>query len=142
MKTCQACNEVFSEMGEWQKLCKPCFAKSKRAEEALAQNMEIERARLLYLENERAKMLYEERARADKLENKKEKLTIQISALNWRIYALEGQLYMLKKNNENTVFTPDFIKKVRMLCHPDKHNGSELSHNVFKVLNGLSQRSG
>ena len=140
MKRCQTCNEVFSELGEWQKICKPCFAKSKRAEEAREQELENEKARLLYLENERAKMLYEERARADKLENEKEKLTIQISALNWRIYALESQLYVLKKDKDN-VFSPDFIKKVRVLCHPDKHNGSELSHNVCKVLNGLSQRS-
>jgi hypothetical protein len=109
MKRCQTCNEVFSELGEWQKLCKPCFAKSKRAEEALAQNMEIEKLGLLRT----------------------------IGTLNRRISDLENELVELKNPN---VFNMDFIKKVRMLCHPDRHNGSELSHNVCKVLNGLSQR--
>lgn len=111
MKRCQTCNEVFAELGEWQKLCKPCFAKSKRAEETLAQNLEIERLGLVRT----------------------------IGTLNQRISDLENELAELKKPS---VFNPDFIRKVRLLCHPDRHNGSELSHNVCSVLNGLSQRSG
>ncbi len=172
MKKCQTCNDYFEELGEWQKLCKPCYAKFKRAEKARSDELDTELAklsmrnsvltqriyelekraekswpdepdieRLLYLNNERAKMLHEERARADKLENEKEKLTIQISALNWRIFTLEGQIYVLKKKNENTVFTKDFIKKIRLLTHPDKHNNSELSLNVSKTLNGLIKRA-
>ena len=108
MKTCQACNEDFQELGDWQKICKPCFAKAKRAEESSEKN---ERARLLYA----------------------------IGTLHRRISELETELTELKKDN---VFSPDFIKKIRVLAHPDKHGGSELSHNVCKVLNGLSQRNG
>ena len=37
MKRCHTCNEVFSELGDWQKICKPCFAKSKKAEKANTQ---------------------------------------------------------------------------------------------------------
>ena len=111
MKTCQACNEDFSELGDWQKICKPCFAKSKKAENALAQNMEIEKLGLLRT----------------------------IGTLNRRISDLENELVKLKNP---TVFNPEFIKKVRMLCHPDRHNGSELSHNICKVLNNISQRTG
>jgi predicted nucleic acid-binding Zn-ribbon protein len=110
MKRCQTCNDVFQEMGDWQKLCKPCWAKSKRAEESRVQEIEDERFRLLRT----------------------------IGTLNRRIADLEDELTELKNDN---VFDADFIKKLRVLSHPDKHNGSELSHNVCKVLNGLSQRA-
>ncbi len=110
MKKCQTCNDYFDELGELQKICKPCFAKSKRAEKAREQELENEKAGFLYT----------------------------IGTLNRRIAELEAELLCLKKDN---VFNPDLIKKIRVLAHPDKHNGSELSHNVSKVLNALTQKT-
>lgn len=31
----------------------------------------------------------------------------------------------------------DLLKRLRHLCHPDKHGGSSLSHNVFSQLTKL-----
>lgn len=117
MRRCQTCNDYFDELGAWQKICKPCFAKSKQAERARTDE------------------------RADELDSEKTKLTVQNSALIQRIHELEDQLYILKKNNNNNVFTPDLLKKIRMLVHPDKHNNSELSLNVSKTLNSLIKRA-
>jgi hypothetical protein len=110
MKRCQNCEDYFQELGDWQKLCKPCFAKSKKAEESHARDLEIEISRLRGV----------------------------VGTLNRRIAELEAELLCLKKDN---VFNPDLIKKIRVLAHPDKHNGSELSHNVSKVLNALTQKT-
>jgi ribosomal protein S14 len=64
------------------------------------------------------------------IEFKKNELVI----LKNRIERLEAENKLLKANSG---IGADLLKRLRHLCHPDKHNGSVLSHNVFAELSRL-----
>jgi hypothetical protein len=46
---------------------------------------------------------------------------------------LKQQLHKLYKQERQTI-DGDFLKRIKHLCHPDKHGGSELATKVFQQL--------
>ena len=58
----------------------------------------------------------------------------ELDYLKDRVKQLETENKLLKANSG---INADLLKRLKHLCHPDKHNGSSLSHNVFAVLGKL-----
>ena len=52
------------------------------------------------------------------------------------INAKGGEAF-LKGKNQPTQFTDEEIKKLLILCHPDKHNGKPLATEMTALLNKL-----
>ena len=64
------------------------------------------------------------------IEFKKNELVL----LKSKIERLENENELLKTARR---IDADLLKRLRHLCHPDKHGGSSLSHNVFLQLGEL-----
>lgn len=61
------------------------------------------------------------------IEFKKNELVL----LKSKIERLENENKLLRTHGG---IDADLLKRLRHLCHPDKHGGSSLSHNVFSQL--------
>lgn len=51
----------------------------------------------------------------------------------------KGGLQALKMRGESTQFSSDDIKRLLVLCHPDKHDGKQLAHDMTKKLLALRE---
>lgn len=53
-------------------------------------------------------------------------------------YALGFQTGQLQgERNAKQSITPDRLRQLKQLCHPDKHGGNELSNDVATWLNSI-----
>ena len=59
---------------------------------------------------------------------------IELDYLKNRVKQLENENKLLKANGG---IDADLLKRLKHLCHPDKHGGSSLSTNVFTQLSRL-----
>lgn len=59
---------------------------------------------------------------------------VELDYLKNRVKQLETENKLLKTGGS---IDADLLKRLKHLCHPDKHNGSPLSHNIFAALGKL-----
>ena len=97
MAYCESCRTWFNRAASYQTLCKPCFARRKRAE------FEAMEVRALRAE-----------------------------------YALADALRELRQRDARQGIEPEMLRRLIMLCHPDRHDGSDASHRATQWL--LEQR--
>jgi len=100
MAYCESCRAWFNQTARYQTLCKPCFARRKRAE---FEAMEVRALRAEY-------------ALRDALRENRELRTVA---------GRQG-------------IEPEMLRRLIMLCHPDRHGGSDASHRATQWL--LEQR--
>jgi hypothetical protein len=62
-----------------------------------------------------------------------ERLQINLEWLESENKRLKLRVNALLKHQ--SAIKPDFLKRLKQLCHPDKHGGSQLSTTVFSELN-------
>lgn len=89
---CADCGDFFDALGSWQRLCRGCYAASKRRQE-------------------------------EELRDEIDRLRSENTSLRKRVR--EAALKPLDR---------ELLKRVLMLCHPDRHANSALSTQVTKVL--------
>jgi hypothetical protein len=74
------------------------------------------------------------------LESEKWKTLCKSCFIEFKKYELDylkDRVKQLETENKRLKANSDLLKRLKHLCHPDKHNGSPLSRNVFAVLGKL-----
>jgi hypothetical protein len=115
-RMCGACGQIFYAEEPWKKLCLDCFIKKKRAEVATQD------------------------WRAELIEAQAE---LRLVALQRDNLASALNAEKIKRNEEAkarqaTRIEPEMLRRLTMLCHPDRHANSPGSHAATVWL--LSQR--
>lgn len=60
---------------------------------------------------------------------------MKIIDLSLKVISLKMQVERAPVREVGAQFTPEQLRKMVQLCHPDKHNGSKLAVEVTQLLN-------
>ena len=112
---CKTCKEEFCPRFDWAEHCTPCFLARPEGKEWQRRK---EAERNAFHANER-----------DESHSK-----------GWRSYGADPPADTPKASGGRSTIDKDLLRKLIMLCHPDKHGGSELSNNVTKVLLAMKEK--
>ena len=106
---CKTCKADFDPMYAWTTECYPCFIASPRGK-VWKKRKEAERS--AFHANERDESF----------------------SKGWRDYRADPPDEAPKASGGRSTIDKDLLRKLIMLCHPDKHGGSEMSNSVTKIL--------
>ncbi len=117
--TCPQCGNYFDQFAEWQRVCKTCYGANKRRASASPTTYSVPGAGAA-----------ERRAAA-----------AEAAASYWQQRALNAERLAQARQSVQTrsAIPSDMLRRLLMLCHPDKHDGSAASTAATQWL--LEQRN-
>jgi predicted amidophosphoribosyltransferase len=105
--TCQSCGSKFERDEPWKKLCLPCWQKSKRQEKA---------------------PFFGTLNEVEQLRREVALVTMQRDNLSKALSRMQSEHNERAKARQAMPIPPnDMLRRLILLCHPDKHNGSQAS---------------
>lgn len=127
MASCAKCGDELEPGPSWQTMCRECFRKTKLREQdavlkrALEAEHKVELAKAVVLE-----------------------LQSRLRAAEGRARAAQGKVGVGQGAPVSGAAGLDLatLQRMRRLCHPDKHNGSEAANEVTQLINQLIERHG
>jgi hypothetical protein len=125
---CEDCGRALpADNPYWKLKCLSCFKRSKRVEE--------------HQITAQARATPELQLRYDHLYEQYRKLIVVAMEAAQQVEALERELKTARQQKAtpepSLSFGKDMLKKLLLLCHPDKHANSALSNEVTRYLLGL-----
>lgn len=129
---CPQCGTLFERNSNerWKLLCLPCWKKGKKQEA-----------------EKQGKPSYVNTVKhiIAGLTAERDEALRQIASRDKRIALLEKENWLLKKTEpryKQELFTLDELKRLRRLCHPDKHGGKSAAVDITQKINRELERRG
>lgn len=129
-KKCPRCKEIFKVhvLDNWKRICLACWKKEKRAAESFSSRSSQQTRSTNNFDNE-----FEAKIEINRLKMELRAKELELQMTKMELFSAKRQ----QPASRNSQFTPEELKRLRMLCHPDRHGNSELSNKMTKKLNEI-----